>query len=398
MDLPCSAIFKKFPTDQGLCCTFNQKAADEIFLESDYLDAIMQKQTNDGKLSIDKTPLPTFYTTFNEPNTQAGRSMGLQLILDAHTDALEAFSVRNVFQGFTVLITNPGSYLLTDLKGFQVKPGENNMIALSAQMIDADDGLHSIYPVDRACIFSDETEHIKLFKTYSQENCIFECSFFYAQGILKEEENLTDLCTPWYFPFSDNNYILCNPFQNFRISQIMQNEVPSDTCNYCLPDCIRTIYSQSLTTQPLRRCDERNMEVTPMCSLMNRDYIVPPLWGQQVYDSYNVTSSNVTGLLANITSNIRTVKKSYQLYNLFTRAENHYDAFAKDIAVLNVFFDTTTVMVFQTQITQTWVTYLSNVGGSLGLCIGLSIITIAELIWIVLKMISKCFERSSTEI
>jgi len=53
VDLPCSAIFKKFPTDQGLCCTFNQKAADEIFLESDYLDAIMQKQTNDGKLSID---------------------------------------------------------------------------------------------------------------------------------------------------------------------------------------------------------------------------------------------------------------------------------------------------------------------------------------------------------
>ena len=152
VDVPCSAIFQKFPTDQGLCCTFNQKAADEIFLTSDYLDAIMEKQNYDQKLSFDKTPLPNFYKNLNEPNTQAGRS---------------------VFQGFTALITNPGSYLLTDLKGFQVRPGQNNMVALSALMIDADDGLHSINPVDRACIFSDETEYITLFKTYSQENCKF---------------------------------------------------------------------------------------------------------------------------------------------------------------------------------------------------------------------------------
>ncbi len=31
IEIPCSSIFKKFPTDQGLCCSFNMKAADEIF-------------------------------------------------------------------------------------------------------------------------------------------------------------------------------------------------------------------------------------------------------------------------------------------------------------------------------------------------------------------------------
>ena len=178
----------------------------------------------------------------------------------------------------------------------------------------------------------------------------------------------------------------------------MQNEVPSDTCNYCLPDCIRTIYSQSVTTQPFRRCDERNMQVSPMCSILNMDHIDPPMWGQQVYDSLNATSSTLPDFMANITSNIRTVKKSYQLYDIFTKKNYQYDAFAEDIAVLNVFLDTTTVMLFQTQSTQSWVSYLSNVGGSLGLCIGLSIITIAELFWVVLRMISKCFERNSMEI
>ena len=74
---------------------------------------------------------------------------------------------------------------------------------------------------------------------------------------------------------------------------------------------------------------------------------------------------------------------------------NHYNAFEEDIAVLNVYFDATTVMLFQTQSTQSWINYFSNVGGSLGLCIGLSIITIGELIWVLLRMIPQCFGRDS---
>ena len=29
--MPCSKIFKAFPTDQGMCCTFNMAAANDIF-------------------------------------------------------------------------------------------------------------------------------------------------------------------------------------------------------------------------------------------------------------------------------------------------------------------------------------------------------------------------------
>jgi hypothetical protein len=34
LPISCSAIFEKFPTDRGMCCTFNRKAADEIFVDS----------------------------------------------------------------------------------------------------------------------------------------------------------------------------------------------------------------------------------------------------------------------------------------------------------------------------------------------------------------------------
>ena len=354
-DVPCSAIFKKFPTDRGLCCSFNQNAAEEIFLDSDYLNLITEKQNTDQELAFGKTPLPDFYTQMNEPNTQSGKKMGLQLILDAHSDVLEAYSVRSDYQGFTGLITNPGSYLLADLKSFQIQPGQNNMVAVSAVLLDADDNVRDIKPVDRKCLFADETTNIKLHRHYSQENCLLECGLFYAQKVLKTEGNLNYSCTPWYFPFPDNNYILCNMWQNYRISNIMQNEVPSDECNYCLPDCRHVIYSQSITAQPFRRCDERNIEVTPMCSILNKNFISPPVWGKQVYNHFMNLTNTVPDFVSKITSNQRTVKKSYQQHDFFiNRGQTVYDAFDQDIAILNVFFDSTTVMQFKTESRQSW--------------------------------------------
>ena len=34
--IPCSAIFKKVPTDSGMCCAFNKEKAEKIFVESKY--------------------------------------------------------------------------------------------------------------------------------------------------------------------------------------------------------------------------------------------------------------------------------------------------------------------------------------------------------------------------
>ena len=33
-ELDCSAIFKTFPTDRGMCCTFNMAAAEAMFQKS----------------------------------------------------------------------------------------------------------------------------------------------------------------------------------------------------------------------------------------------------------------------------------------------------------------------------------------------------------------------------
>ena len=44
VEMPCSAMFKMFPTDLGMCCSFNMEAANEIFHSGFYSDTTMELQ------------------------------------------------------------------------------------------------------------------------------------------------------------------------------------------------------------------------------------------------------------------------------------------------------------------------------------------------------------------
>ena len=86
ISISCSAIFTTFPTDQGMCCSFNMKAADEIYVESMYRDFLQNMQNSDKLYSIVPSTVPTNYTEGLEPKTIPGRDKGLVVFLDAHSD------------------------------------------------------------------------------------------------------------------------------------------------------------------------------------------------------------------------------------------------------------------------------------------------------------------------
>jgi len=44
-----------------------------------------------------------------------------------------------------------------------------------------------------------------------------------------------------------------------------------------------------------------------------------------------------------------------------------------------------------------WVDYFANVGGLLGLCIGLSIVTIMELVWLGMRLANAAISRFSNQ-
>ena len=77
VEVPCSKVFDTFPTDRGMCCTFNMDKADYMFKKGKYTKLVDAMQNRDRNLSFDKTyKMPESWYKHNEPISEAGRSKG----------------------------------------------------------------------------------------------------------------------------------------------------------------------------------------------------------------------------------------------------------------------------------------------------------------------------------
>ncbi len=73
--VPCSAIFDSFPTDSGICCSFNMKSAEEIFRKSQYTDVVSKLSKRDKAKSFEDSQRPRWFTNNNEPQSRPGRAV-----------------------------------------------------------------------------------------------------------------------------------------------------------------------------------------------------------------------------------------------------------------------------------------------------------------------------------
>ena len=242
--MPCSQIFSKLPTDNGMCCSFNMKSAEDIFIHGTFSRLITNLQENDKKKSFDQNSFNNDLSNMGGTRSEPGLSEGLTVILDAHSDILSASSVDSNTHGFTGLISSRGSFPQRMLRSFEIKPGHNNLVAVSGTIIESDIELMQIAPAARNCYFEWENSLMKIYNNYTQANCLFECNLFYAQKQMQLQ------CFPWYYQSNDSYPTICDPWQAAEMLQIMEN-IPDRHCKHCLPDCSSTILKMRISTAPL---------------------------------------------------------------------------------------------------------------------------------------------------
>jgi hypothetical protein len=381
--LPCSAIFKKVATDNGICCAFNMKKADELFVKSEYTRIVDHLQAEERKFAFSSSLEPKWYKDRNEPQSQQGANMGLSVVLDAHSNIVDDYSHITDFQGFTVMVLPPGDFPLTRLNEFEIKPGHKNGVAITAVKVKADPGIKDISPKKRKCYFPNELSELRMHKSYSQANCLFECSLRNAQKIVQKSQNSTLKCTPWPLPFVDEGHEMCNLNSYLATLDALDNEVSPDGCRCCLPDCERVIYSPMITTQKFKVCDKKNFGMSLLCNYKSVNF-KPQIWAKQALDLLNVSRSTnvINNNLNALMSSRREIKSS-----LFQNTETqYYDAFERDIAILSVYFSSPTAVAFITKPSKTWFDVISAIGGNAGLFVGFSIVTILELGWLILRL------------
>ena len=205
-----------------------------------------------------------------------------------------------------------------------------------------------------------------------------------------------DTCIPWYFPINDTTKSrLCDPWEA-REFRLHMNSIPHFECSHCLPDCSATLYTASVTAAPFRRCDYKNLGVSTLCDF--EDVLDPPIWGQQVLDQYVYDldledEKDVPSYISDKVpiSNKRQYVDPNAAGNAIFQARNDedpfYDAYTKDIAMVTIFFETSTVFEYTREVRMTTIQYISQMGGLLGLCMGFSFISAAEIIyWFTIRL------------
>ena len=375
--VPCDAIFSPFPTDQGICCTFNMKAADKLFSGETYPQLIKNFQ------NVEKSP--KIKTTIDHLTTEPGKSKGLLVVLDSHSDSLSASSLDIETQGFIGLITQGGNFPQINLGGFGIKPGHKNTVALLATNVSADN-IQDVDPEFRNCYFEWESSSLKIYKNYTQSNCIIECNFFYAQ---KQLEKQFPPCSPWYFPTPEDAPNICDPWQAVQMSEIMAN-VPVNTCNYCLADCVSTILKNRISTAPLRKCQLNSLGSNSFCNKNDKLLLSSEFLSNLVSTEYLKRFSTQPYFIRKLfISSERKFGTSLLYGDVFESTNKPYNANDKDIAIVQIFFRLGYTTKIQRSQFMNWIGYFSNVGGIYGLVLGMGLISIVEIFWLAIQYLEQ---------
>ena len=187
--------------------------------------------------------------------------------------------------------------------------------------------------------------------------------------------------------------------------EFMKN-VPDKRCN-CLPDCIGTIYEPEITSTPLRKCDSRNFGASWLCDPDNG--VQPSMYADDINFYYydlkfgnriNIKKRSLRSKRSNLFSwnNFKDFmgpeykwyesnRRKYVKEDLFYQGiETPYQAYEKDIALVEVFFKKPTIIQIERRAKMNWIDYFATVGGLLGLVLGMSIISFIELLWLCLRI------------
>ena len=395
-EISCASLFSMRPTDRGMCCSFNTEKVDSIFREGKYTAQVQKLEEQDKAHAFEESEVPDWYAEANEPIPHPGQDKGLRLVLDAHSDLVAPGSVGDRFRGFLVLIDGNNDYPLSSRRSFLLKPGYEHLVEISASQVYGTSGIKKHITSDRrGCYFQDEYQ-LEMYKEYSQDNCILECSLEYARNMIgsKNNTNTTKGCTPWFYPAPEEHvHLWCDPWETNEFQNIMTS-IPDYQCSHCLPDCNSTDYDFFITSSPFRKCDHTNLGTSETCDFKGT-YVNPPMWSQQVQNEYAFALGNLPNYVKADERKMESMRKltsSKQVENNIIlktamEAEPTYDAFEKDISVVNFYFGRPTVTQFKRAEKLTWTDYIAQIGGLLGLAMGFSIISAVELVyWLTIRL------------
>ncbi|GAB0099479.1 pickpocket protein 28 [Sergentomyia squamirostris] len=172
----CEDLFTDILTEEGFCYTFNALNSSEIYRESalhdDFVFHTHNKTSEHWTLEDGYTPEASL-TPFPVRVLGAGARAGLFILLRLYEYDLD-YICRGPVQGFKILLHTPGEIPQVSKQYFRVPLNQEVVVSVKPNMITTSDGLRDYSPNRRQCFFNHE-RYLRYFKIYTQQNCELEC-------------------------------------------------------------------------------------------------------------------------------------------------------------------------------------------------------------------------------
>ncbi|XP_030558029.1 pickpocket protein 28 [Drosophila novamexicana] len=329
VEYDCAQLFRQIITDEGLCCVFNFLPSE--FLYKPYSNSGRNLTSRLGHVPVawdPETGYPDNLPRLYYPTTAVGTgiTMGFTAVLDAQLSEYYCSSTNGI--GFKILFHNPITMPNVKEEGLVLGVGYETNFRLEVSSSEAMPTIRSISRDDRQCVFKNEKE-LLYHKIYTHKYCENECI---AKFLYKSCN-----CIPYTYPHIYRNASVCSVRDSIciRRAQRPENRAESSKCRKeCLPSCFDISYAADALYFPLAKRDFRiaNKQVANM----NKSYVL----------------------------------ENIAVMNLYYRESAYYGS------MKNVYIGFTE--------------FLSNIGGVMGLFMGFSVISIAEVLYfLVLKPISE---------
>nr|XP_016927393.2 pickpocket protein 28 isoform X1 [Drosophila suzukii] len=333
----CSHLFQQILTDEGLCCAFNFQPPE--FLYKPFANNPRNLTNPDGFENVQWDPEAGYPEKlppkfYPAASSGTGITLGFTAVLDAEMSEYYCSSTNG--PGFKVYFHNPVEVPMVKEAGLITALGYETNYRIEMVRAEAVPAIRSISRDGRQCLFNDEKELI-FYRLYTRLNCENECLAAYLYE--------TCSCIPFDYPQIYSNASTCSMLDTFcvRRAQRAENRPSWVQCRkQCLPSCFDLNYLASGFAFPL--ASENFQLANAMVERINKSYL------------------------------------------------------SENIAVINVYFRES-VYYGNTKNAYVGLTeFLSNVGGVMGLFMGFSVISLAEILYfLILKPLAELFvwKRSS---
>ncbi|XP_050328657.1 pickpocket protein 28-like [Bactrocera neohumeralis] len=172
----CTELFHPVILDEGLCCTFN--SLDQVYKFTNISSKVFFNKTYPPNVkpvdwSLENGYLNPLPKYFSPMKAVGfGQTLGLNIILNVERDEYSCSSGKSI--GFKVTVGNPEDEPNVHESGLLLGPGLESIIRIIPSHQEADQKLSVLSRKYRNCVF--EREHkLSVFSHYSYLNCMYEC-------------------------------------------------------------------------------------------------------------------------------------------------------------------------------------------------------------------------------